>query len=69
MPTSSKEPALPSHPPPVPRQLGEAGGTSLQRRLSIFQPTLLLSPWGRIWMLCLFLIYAKPKKKYIFFNY
>lgn len=33
------------------------------------QPILLLPPWGRIWMLCLFLIYAKLKKKYIFFNY
>lgn len=33
------------------------------------QPLLLLPPWGRIWMPCLFLIYAKLKKKYIFFNY
>lgn len=30
---------------------------------------LLPPPWGRTWMLCLFLIYAKLKKKYIFFNY
>jgi len=69
VPTSSKEPPLPPHPPLAPRQLGGAGGTSLQSQLSIFQPTRLLSPWGRIWMPCLFLIYAKPKKKYIFFNY